>query len=91
MLSRFTDKQKRQILEEVSSACKVPSVCQKYGISSSTLYRWKAKYASPALDPEAHLRSLEQENRRLKHRVAELHLDYNILRSALVNDRGSEC
>lgn len=91
MLSRFTHDKKLQILKEGSTEGGIKRVCKKYRISASTYYRWRAKHLSTTQDPVLHLRSLLLENRRLKHRVAELSLDYTILRSALVNDRGSEC
>ncbi len=91
MLSRFTEEKKLQILKEGSTGSEIKRVCKKYRITASTFYRWRAKHVTKTLDPVHHLRSLQLENRRLKHRVAELSLDYTILRSALVNDQGSEC
>lgn len=91
MPSRFSEEKKLQILREGRAEGGVALACKKYRISVSTFYRWRAKHASRDMDPARHLRSLELENRRLKHRVAELSLDYTILRSALINDRGNEC
>ena len=91
MRSRFSGQKKQQILKEGSFEGRLKDVCQKYGISASTFYRWKARQGGHAVDPIQHMKSLQLENRRLKHRVAELSLDYNILRSALVSDRESEC
>ena len=91
MRSRFTEQKKQQILKEGGSKVGVKDVCRKYGISASTFYRWKATQGYQITDPILHMKSLQLENRRLKHRVAELSLDYNILRSALVSDRESEC
>jgi putative transposase len=91
MISRFTDKEKRKILKEGSAGGRIATICKKYCISLSTFYRWKARQSSEPMDYATHVRFLEEENRRLKHRVAELYLDYNSLRSALVSERGSEC
>ena len=91
MPSRFSEKRKLQILREGSAEGGVTRACRKYRISVSTFYRWRAKHASQDMDPARHLQSLQLENRRLKHRVAELSLDYTILRSALINDQGNEC
>ncbi|MBS0172111.1 MAG: transposase [Nitrospira sp.] len=91
MRSRFTDQKKQQILKEGCLKGGIERVCRKYGISVSTFYRWRSRLGVRGSDPIVHLRSLQQENRRLKHRVAELSLDYTILRSALINDRESEC
>lgn len=91
MRSRFTDKEKQQILKEGRSKGAIERVCKKYDISVSTFYRWRSRVGVQGTDPILHLRSLQLENRRLKHRVAELSLDYTILRSALINDRENEC
>ena len=91
MPSRFSKEKKLQILREGSAEGGVTRACRKYRISVSTFYRWRAKHLPGDMDPARHLRSLQLENRRLKHRVAELCLDYSNLRSALVNDRGREC
>ncbi len=91
MLSRFTEEKKLQILREESTEGGIKRVCKKYGISESTCYRWRAQHISITLDSVRPLRSLQLENRRLKHRVAELSLDYTILRSALISDRGNQC
>jgi len=91
MLSRFTEEEQLLILKEGSVRGGVARVCKKYRISVSTFYRWRTKHASSVMDAARHLRSLQLENRRLKHRVAELSLDYTILRTALINDRGNEC
>ena len=41
-------------------------MCRKHGISSATFYKWKAKYGGPDVSEARRLRSLEDENRRLK-------------------------
>jgi putative transposase len=40
-----------------------------------TIYRWKAEYGGLELSEARRLRQLEDENRRLKHLVADLTLD----------------
>lgn len=91
MRSRFTQKEKQQILKEGRLKDGVKEVCVRHGISISTFYRWKAASALKHPHVRDHIRLLELENRQLKHKVAELSLDYNSLRSALVNERSSEC
>jgi putative transposase len=46
-------------------------VCRKHGISSATFYKWKAKYGGLEVSDAKRLRSLEDENRRLKKLLAE--------------------
>src|SRR5215472_3174281 len=42
--NRFTGEQIIGILREQEAGAKTADVCRKYGISSATFYKWKAKY-----------------------------------------------
>jgi putative transposase len=55
-------------------------VCRKHGISSATFYKWKAKYGGLEVSEAKRLRSLEDENRRLKKLLAETMLDNAMLK-----------
>ena len=54
---------------------KVDDLCRERGVAKHTCYRWKAKYGGLQLDEAKRLRQLEDEDRRLKHLVADLTLD----------------
>ena len=56
---------------------------RKYGICDQTYSRWKAKYGGLEVSEARRLRQLEDENRRLKHLVAELVLDIQALKGLL--------
>lgn len=89
--SRFTHDQITAAILEIDAGCTLRDVSQKYGVSRTTLYRWRVRLVekrNPAVD---RLRSLELENRRLKSKFAELALDYTSLRTALVRDVKREC
>ncbi|MBA3726072.1 MAG: transposase [Armatimonadetes bacterium] len=45
------------------------------GISDQTIYKWREKYAGMSKSDLTQLRALQDENRRLRHLVAELSLD----------------
>lgn len=45
-------------------------LCRKHGISSATFSNWKAKYGGLEVSEARRLRSLEDENRRLKKLLA---------------------
>ena len=63
--SRFTDSQIIAILKQAEAGTPVPEVCREYGISSSTFYKWRSKYAGMDAALMARMRELEAENDRL--------------------------
>ena len=52
-----------------------------HGITEQTYYRWKAKYGGTELSEMQRQKQLEDENRRLKHIVAEQTLDIQALKA----------
>lgn len=83
MKKRFTEEQIIRILQEAEAGAKVMEVCRKHGISDATYYNWKAKYGGMTVSDAKKLRALEEENRRLKHIVADLTLDNQALKAVV--------
>ena len=77
---QFTEEQIIGILKEVEAGHKVTEICRKYGVSSATYQRWKSAYGGLEVSQMRRLRQLEDENRRLKHIVADLTLDNTMLK-----------
>ena len=78
--TRFTEEQIIGILREHEAGAATSDVCRKHGISSATFYKWKAKYGGLEVSAARRLRSLEDENRRLKKLLAETMLDNAMLK-----------
>ena len=49
--------------------------CRQHGITEQTYYRWKPKCGGMESGGAKKMKQLEDENRKLKHVVAELMLD----------------
>lgn len=81
--SRFTEEQIIGVLKEGEAGVAVKELSRKYGICDQTYYRWKAKYGGLEVSEARRLRSLEEENRRLKQMVAEQALDIQALKAVL--------
>lgn len=81
--SRFTEEQIIAVLKEGEAGIAVQELSRKYGICDQTYYRWKAKYGGLEVSEARRLRQLEDENRRLKHIVAEQVLDIQALKGVL--------
>ena len=64
--SRFTEEQIIAILREHEAGLKTADVCRKHGISDATFYKWKAKFGGMEVSDAKRLKSLEEENRKLR-------------------------
>ena len=73
--SRFTEEQIIGVLGEQESGATTAAVCRRHGISEQTFYRWKAKDGGMGPSDGQRLKSLEDENRRLKKLLAASLLD----------------
>ena len=78
--SRFTEEQIIGILREQETGATTADVCRTHGISSATFYKWKARYGGLEVSDAKRLRSLEDENSKLKKLLAEAMLDNAMLK-----------
>ena len=61
----------------------IGQVAQALAISEQTFHRWRNQYGGMKASEAKRLKHLEEENKRLKKRVADLTLDKDILKEAL--------
>ena len=80
---RHTEEQIINVLKESEAGMRTPDVCRKHGISDATFYKWKNKFGGMDVSEARRLRTLEDENRRLKTMVADQALDIQALKSVL--------
>ena len=81
--SRFSEEQIIGVLREHEAGAKTEEVCRRHGISNATFDKWKAKYGGLEVSEARRLKSLEDENRRLKKLLAEAMLDNAALKDLL--------
>ena len=67
-------------MKEQEAGLGTADLCRKHGISSATFYKWKAKYGGLDVSDARRLKTLEEENARLKKLLAEAMLDSAILK-----------
>lgn len=79
----FSEERIIAILREHDAGQHTREVCRRHGISSTTLYRWKAKFGGMTASEAGRLRELEHENIRLKRLLADSLLDNAALKDLL--------
>jgi len=80
---RFREEQIIGILKEQEAGLPVLELCRKYGISDVTFYNWRKKYGGLTVSEVKRLKVIEDENRRLKHIVADYALDNQALKAVV--------
>ena len=86
--SRFSEEQVIGILREAQAGSSVKTVCAAHNISEATYHAWKRKYGGMDVSEARRLRSLEEENGRLKRIIADLSVQNHILKE--VNAKNGE-
>jgi putative transposase len=61
--SRFSEDQIIGILREHEAGIATADICRKYGISSATFYKWKAKYGGLGISDAKRLKALDRADR----------------------------
>ncbi len=69
-----------KILRDVEGGQSIAHVCQVYNVSEQTYYRWKQKYGGMEASEAHRFKELEEENQRLKKKVADLVLEVDPLK-----------
>lgn len=80
---RFTEEQIAFAIRQHESGTAVAEIVRKMGISEQTFYRWKKKFAGMGVAEVRRLKSLEEENKKLKQLVADLSLDKKMLQDVV--------
>ena len=80
---KFSETQIVSILKQCEGRREALDVCREYGISKATLYNWRKKYSGMESSHIKELKSLQDENRRLKQMYAELMLDHQLAKAII--------
>lgn len=78
--SRFTDAQIIGVIKEHDAGVATKELCRRHGISPNTFYKWKSRFGGMDVSDVAKMRSLRDENGRLKRIVADLVLERDALK-----------
>ena len=81
--SRFSEEQIICVLKEHQAGLSAAELCRKHGISDATFYKWRSKYGGMEVSEAKRLKTLEDENARLKKLLAEQMMDVATLKEML--------
>ncbi len=81
--SRFTEAQIVQVLKEQDAGAKMGDLVRRYGVTETTIYRWRRKYGGLEVSDARRLKALEDENRGLKRLVADQALNLQVVKDLL--------
>ncbi len=81
--SKYTEPQILTILRQGEGGVPVGQLCREHGMSSASFYKWRAKYGGMDASMISQMKTVEDENRRLKKMFAELSMQNELLKEAL--------
>ena len=81
--SKFTESQIIKALKENESGRSVSDICRELGIVQGTFYNWRKKYSGMEVSQLKELKSLQEENTRLKRMYADLAMQNTMLKDVL--------
>ena len=71
------------ILKQCESGVPVSELCREHGMSSASYYKWRSKYGGMDASMISEMKSMAEENKRLKKMFAELSMQNDLLKEAL--------
>jgi putative transposase len=83
---RFSEEQIIGVVKQLEAGRTAAELAREVGVSTWTVYAWKAKYGGMEPSEAARLHHLEDENNRLKRLVADLSLDREMLKALLIKN-----
>ena len=84
---RFSDSQIMGILKQAEGGVPVSELCREHGMSSASFYKWRAKFGGMDALMVSQMKTMADENCRLKRMYAEMSMQNDLLKEALGKKR----
>jgi putative transposase len=81
--SRFNETQIMTILKQAEGGVPVPDLCREHGMSNASFYKWRSKYGGMDASLISRMKTLDDENKRLKKMFAESQMQIDVLKEAM--------
>ena len=82
-MTRYSEPKFLSILRQAEGGVPVSELCREHGMSNASFYKWRAKYGGMGASMVSQMKSMEDENRRLKRMYADLSMQADLLKEAL--------
>ena len=80
---KFTPTQIASILKEFELGKTAAEISREHRVSQAAFYKWRERYGGMEAKDLRKLKSLEEENRRLKRMYAELAMDHQLAKEII--------
>lgn len=81
--TRSNEAQTMGVLRQMEGGVPAAELCREHGMSSATLYKWRAKYGDMDASLINEMKAMAEENRRLKRMYADVSMQNDLLKKAL--------
>jgi putative transposase len=81
--SKYSEPQILAILRQAEGGVPVAQLCREHGMSTASFYKWRGKYGGMDASMISQMKTVEDENRRLKKMFVELSMQNELLKEAL--------
>lgn len=81
--TKFTETQIVKAIHEHEGGRKAEDICRDLGITTAAFYKWRQRYGGMEVSDVKKMKTIEEENARLKRMYAELSLVHEALKDAV--------
>jgi len=85
--TKHSEEQMIAAVKQLEAGRSAKELARELGVTDQTLYNWRSKYSGMEVSDAKRLKTLEEENRRLKTMVADLSVDKEA-RKAVIRKNG---
>ena len=82
-MRKYTETQILSILKQSEQGFAIESLCREHGMSRASFYKWRSKYGGMDIAMINEMKSISEENKRLKKMYAESQMQNELLKEAL--------